>query len=255
MDTVIERFTNACTNGDLDTANEIFDSIYKNINVNMNMLEMRNLAVTHGNLNILEFLHKNGVNINELYNGTNPLLIAAEEGWVDIVDYLLLKQEVDINLQDCYGSSPFMYAVYCKNMDIIDRLLQDKRYKIDSRDYTGHTELYEAARGGVLDIVDRLIISGADVWNTVSNKNYLHAAAGGKNPQVLMRLLSFGLDVNKIGFKGVTPLMIAVKYGNHEMVKILLENGADPMIKDGYGYTALDRAKTQEIRDLFTNYI
>ena len=79
MSTDIEKFKNACENGDLETVTKLFDVV----NGNVDMLEMRNLAVMYGNLNILQFLHKNGVDINELYDYYNPLIIAAIESWVD----------------------------------------------------------------------------------------------------------------------------------------------------------------------------
>jgi ankyrin repeat protein len=40
--------------------------------------------------------------------------------------------------------------------------------------------------------------------------------------------------------------MMAAMYGSPEVVKILLEAGADPTLKNGLGLTALDFAKTME---------
>ena len=80
MDTAIKRFKNACKNGDLNTVFELFDVLLKE---DINMLKMRNIAVEHGNLNILEFLHKSGINITKFYLVENPLTIAVSHGWVD----------------------------------------------------------------------------------------------------------------------------------------------------------------------------
>ena len=54
-------------------------------------------------------------------------------------------------------------------------------------------------------------------------------------------LLSNKSDVNK-SCDGVTPLMIAAKYGRMDMAKNLLKNGADKSAKDANGKTAKDYA-------------
>ena len=81
MDANIESFENACENGDLETVDKLFNVV--NANDDFDMLKMRNIAVKKGYLNILKFLHKKGVDINELYDDINPLIIAASRGWVD----------------------------------------------------------------------------------------------------------------------------------------------------------------------------
>ena len=65
MNTDIERFENACQNGDLETVDALFD-VANDIIRYVNMLGMRNISVKKGYLNILEFLHKKGVAVNEL---------------------------------------------------------------------------------------------------------------------------------------------------------------------------------------------
>ena len=44
---------------------------------------MRNIVVINGHLNILEFLHKKGVSINEFHERKKPLTTTADKGWVD----------------------------------------------------------------------------------------------------------------------------------------------------------------------------
>ena len=228
MDANIESFENACGNGDLETVSELFDVV----NGIVNMLKMRNLAVEHGYLNILEFLHKNGVNINALFIDENPLMIAAREGWIDIVDYLLLQPKMDINYQDSYGWTALMYAADYGQIDMVDRLLQNKNCKTNISNNSGNTAIFYATRKGYLEIVDRLIIGGSDIWHVNKNgETLLWCAIKSKNQEVLERVLSLGLDVNQQDDCGRTPLMYCAIHNNKKAVEILLEHGA---IADGH---------------------
>ena len=248
MSTDIERFQNACENGDLENVTKLFDDV----NDNMNMLEMRNSATKNGHLNILQFLHKKGVDINELYCADNPLMIAAARGWVDIVDYLLLQPEIDINLQTYdYGWTALMFAVFHSKTDVVDRLLQNENCQINSEKYDGNTAIFLATQSGVLEIVDKLIINGSNIWHVNKyGKTLLHCAAISRNLKVLERVLSLGLDVNQQDYNGWTPLMYSVFYNNNKIVEILLEHGADTTIRDNGGKIAIDCAENEEIKNL-----
>ncbi len=45
--------------------------------------------------------------------------------------------------------------------------------------------------------------------------------------------------------EGLTPLMLAAVWGNAEVVRILLEAGADPLLRDAGGRTARDAAESK----------
>lgn len=59
----------------------------------------------------------------------------------------------------------------------------------------------------------------------------------------LLKLIEKGGDVNALDRGGRSLLMQAVAQGNKELVKILLDNGADPNLADKKtGWTALHQA-------------
>ena len=59
------------------------------------------------------------------------------------------------------------------------------------------------------------------------------------------------MNVNVRTSKNETALIVATKNGNFDVVKILLDNGADIDAKDDEGKTALDWSKEKGNNDIF----
>ncbi|CAF1189865.1 unnamed protein product [Didymodactylos carnosus] len=60
-------------------------------------------------------------------------------------------------------------------------------------------------------------------------------------------------EINQIQSNGSTALHIASYHGHNEIVKLLLEKGASPSIRNQiYGLTAFDEARTNQTEDLFS---
>ncbi|WP_298221058.1 ankyrin repeat domain-containing protein [Flavobacterium sp.] len=59
---------------------------------------------------------------------------------------------------------------------------------------------------------------------------------------LVKKLIEYGADVNEKSF-GMTPLMVAARYNKTEIIKFLLANGANVNDKDEKGFTALRYAE------------
>ncbi|KAL4279954.1 hypothetical protein GQ457_03G011120 [Hibiscus cannabinus] len=70
----------------------------------------------------------------------------------------------------------------------------------------------------------------------------LHLACQSGNPVMVELLLLFGADINMSDFHGRTPLHHCIASGMNTLAKHLLKRGARPSIRDGGGFSALDRA-------------
>ncbi|MCF7853260.1 MAG: ankyrin repeat domain-containing protein [Candidatus Pacebacteria bacterium] len=103
-----------------------------------------------------------------------------------------------------------------------------------------HTPLMLAAYNGHADIVKALLAAGADVDRTDPvGRTALMFASSGPFPDAVRALLAHGANVNLSDRgEGWTPLMWAAAEGNLEVVKILLESGADKERKDADKDTA-----------------
>jgi ankyrin repeat protein len=62
------------------------------------------------------------------------------------------------------------------------------------------------------------------------------------------KFIEYGADVNESA-NGMTPLMLAARYNKVEILKLLLEKGANTNAKDERGYTALQYAQLSNATD------
>jgi hypothetical protein len=73
-----------------------------------------------------------------------------------------------------------------------------------------------------------------------------HAIVGKKEAfDTFGLLLEAGADVNAKTFRGITPLMTAAAMNQPEMVRLLIDRGANPAVRTPEGLTALDFARRQ----------
>ncbi|KAK3290161.1 ankyrin repeat-containing domain protein [Chaetomium fimeti] len=85
-----------------------------------------------------------------------------------------------------------------------------------------------AAQGGYADIL-RLLITQKVKLNVPSHKNNryaIHQAAQGGHTQVVKMLLQNGADHDPVDDGGVTPLWLAAQGGHHEIVEMLLKHNS-----------------------------
>lgn len=159
----------------------------------------------------------------------------------DTID-LLLKNGANPNFLEgttdgSYGLECFsalMSAVKKANADAVKLLIADKADP-NLACPGGKSALRVALDENNFDIFDLLIKSGADV-NAVDRdgQTNLIYAAGKGNLAAVKKLLELGVPVNARNKNGATALMFAVNNGSWnsrlQIVKLLLESGADPNI-------------------------
>uniref|UniRef100_A0A8C5MGL2 Cortactin-binding protein 2 n=1 Tax=Leptobrachium leishanense TaxID=445787 RepID=A0A8C5MGL2_9ANUR len=128
------------------------------------------------------------------------------------------------------------------NVTLLSMLLNEEGLDLNHLCKDGHSALYFAAANGHSDCVKMLLTSGAHVDATVSNGfTALCTAAAQGHSKCAETLIAFNADINHVG-GGQTPLYLACKNGNSEIVQLLLEAGPDRSITTADGRTAIHAA-------------
>ena len=126
-----------------------------------------------------------------------------------------------------------MDALRNGNPQAFQRLLREDPKALKAKGPGGTTPLMYAVLYGDAPTVKQLLKSGADP-NARNDANATALMWATDDLQKTRLLLAYGSDVNARSDEGRTPLLIAAKRnGSAEVVKLLLEKGANPSVKAG----------------------
>ncbi|XP_045835693.1 kinase D-interacting substrate of 220 kDa isoform X10 [Meles meles] len=212
------------------------------------------IAAEQGNLEIVKELIKNGANCNleDLDNWT-ALISASKEGHVHIVEELL-KCGVNLEHRDMGGWTALMWACYKGRTDVVGLLLAHGANPSVTGLYSVYPIIWAAGRGHA-DIVHLLLQNGAKV--NCSDKygtTPLVWAARKGHLECVKHLLAMGADVDQEGANSMTALIVAVKGGYTQSVKEILKRNPNVNLTDKDGNTALMIASkeghTEIVQDL-----
>jgi ankyrin repeat protein len=196
-----------------------------------------------------------GVNLVDLTTGDTPLHIACQLGNKDIA-LLLLQAGANPALKNNNDQTPF-------------DLVENEQLKSNLQDQYDLTQfLFDAVENDSLPeiehILDRLpknqvsilVNSRTNPESAEQGETPLHIAVKTGNKEITKFLLDKGADVNVGDKYEATPLHFACRNGDGYIARMLVEFGGDLTIKAIDGRTPLDACKTNELRiDLIKDYI
>ncbi len=153
----------------------------------------------------------------------------------------LLRRGFDPDTVDPKGLSGLYLALREPSPKVAALLIEWPKTNVEIRTAQDESPLMIAALKGQLELARKLIARGADVNKT--GWGPVHYAATGGNVDLNGLLLDENAYIDAESPNGTTPLMMAAQYGTTEAVKLLLEAGADPRLKNRLGLTAIDFAR------------
>lgn len=196
------------------------------------------LAAQEGHLAVVEVLLESGSPIEaRAHDGKTSLRMAALEGHKDLVHYLLMHG-ANQEYRDADGRST-LYVLALENHVEMAQVFLENGTNTESADLEGRSPLHVAAWQGHYQMADLLLRHGADP-NARDNdaRTPLQSAAWQGHAHIVRLLLDHKAQVDHTCNQGATALCIASQEGHENVVKVLLQFKADPNHADQFGRTA-----------------
>lgn len=168
----------------------------------------------------------------------------------------LVLRGFDANIRSPEGQHGLFLALRDGSLKAARELLAVPKIDVEARNQADESPLMMAALKGHIDIARQLIDLDADVNKT--GWAPLHYAATNGHVELMRLLLDNHAYIDAESPNGTTPLMMAAHYGSPQAVKVLLEAGADPTLKNALGLSAIDfaqRAGRAESAELIAAFI
>ena len=159
----------------------------------------------------------------------------------------LLSRGFDPNTVDPKGMHGLFLALREPSLKVAEVLIDWPKTNVEWRTPQDESPLMMAALKGHVELAKKLVARGADVNKT--GWTPLHYAATQGQIGIMDMLLENHAYIDAESPNGTTPLMMAAHYGTPAAVKMLLDGGADPALKNQLGLSAIDFANRANRRD------
>ena len=119
---------------------------------------MIHTAAYSNNVKHVMYCLSHGVNVNlPNENNKTPLHIAAEGGFLDVLNLLLSQPDIDVNASDLCSQTPLHLAAVFGRTFSVRLLLSHPKINVNCRDKWGKTPLHWAASRGHADVIVELL--------------------------------------------------------------------------------------------------
>ncbi|HAZ14497.1 MAG: hypothetical protein A2X86_00370 [Bdellovibrionales bacterium GWA2_49_15] len=186
-----------------------------------------------GNLPLVKILVEAGADVHHINDsdGSDILSSAITSGDMKIVDYIMSKMAGNLPERCVISHGALGAAVGRDNLAMMRRLLKDSTEALRYLDSFHQTALMQAVKRGNWQTYSFLLSKGAEL-DTVDRhqNNLLHAAISSprRNKKIIADLLKKGVNPNARNMFSQSPLDLAVETDDPEIIKMLIEAGADP---------------------------
>ena len=168
------------------------------------------------------------INVNSAQpDGTTALAWAANRDDSETAD-LLIRAGAKVNVTNDYGVTPLSLACTNRNAAMVERLLKAGANP-NAALWTGETPVMVCAHTGNVETVKLLLSHGADpnAKETQQGQSALMRAVAERHPDVVRALIDRGADVRARSKGGFTALLFASQQGDVAAAQILLAAGAN----------------------------
>ncbi|KAK6827461.1 serine/threonine-protein kinase ripk4 [Apiospora arundinis] len=212
-------------------------------------------------LTLIELMIDKGAEVTDLEYETNKsslVHLLSYENYSKKAAKLLIEAGADVDGSDNNGNTPLIHASRANDLEIATLLINHGAY-VNIVNNFGWGPLSIAQFEGNHDMVRLLVDRGADYnhhlyWYGLT---HLHVAARVGELELVRFLINDGAEVNVQATKRKTPLHDAVYFGQLEITKYLVNHGADIDAQTTQGKTPLYyaiRSMELEIAEYLVNH-
>ncbi|KAL1509630.1 hypothetical protein ABEB36_004339 [Hypothenemus hampei] len=198
-----------------------------------------------------------GARLNSLTNGPGyetPLFLAVKENAIECVKLFMDKGALIFQEGKLADMSPLFLAAELGRTECLKMILDQNIVDCNKlrKSENGHYALHLAAEHGHSECIEILLDNGANPNLTnLRAESPMHLAIKAKSyASVLMLILKGQADLNLENYNRRTPLHEAVQLvadTRIDIVKALIENGANVNVQDQHGFTPLHIAALNEL--------
>jgi len=229
--------------GDLETVEKLLES---GTDVNQKNRQGYTPLMAAGTKEIAEFLISKGASVNESTIFGTALHEAVNSRRYEVAK-VLLENGASVDAKTNVGKTPLDMAIKWKQKKIAN-LLRKHASKTGEELKAAKEPIHAAARQGNIEAVKQHLAAGADV-NAIDHEGNtpLHHAVYNDQTEIIRLLIDKGAEVNgkrkaANHEKGVAPLHTATWRSTIETMELLIDNGADVNMKRADGAIALHYA-------------
>ena len=192
-----------------------------------------------------------GFSLSDLQDAVgSPLYYAAFCGFCDLAEHLITKHPDQVNARGGRILFPLPAALSKRHLHVAN-LLCEHDAVVDVQGGFMCTPLHAASFNGQVDIIRWLLKHGADVdARSITGTTPLGEAANTMQLEVVQLLFEHDADIDTRDIKGQTSLYWILVYRSSsekfvDMMRLLLELGADPNIGTDWHATPLHEASSR----------
>lgn len=175
------------------------------------------------------------------------LIVAAERGDTETVTHLL-RRGANVHTSNTRGITPMIAAAYRNHLEVA-KILIAAGADVNVQDDTQQSAYLIPTADGYLEFLKLTLAAGADVHSLDSyNGTGLIRAADRGHVEIIEELLKTDIDIDHVNRLNWTALLEAIILGDGgprhtEVVRLLVDAGADVNLADGNGVTPLEHAQ------------